>query len=594
VYRAGQSHRTIPPGSTSLSGTALVIATDESARSTSAAWLGEIGLWVVEAATADIGLREAAFLPELIVLDVEIDDGGGLELARTLRNDALTCAIPIILRSTRPGGDDELVAGLDAGAVAYLFEPITEQMLVATALAVLRARETQHQLEVALSSESSGVFDWRATTGEMYWSPSVEAMHQMGLGEFGGTYESFLETVHPDDRIRLDQQLGEALREDEMVTLTYRHQRVDGTSGWIAIRGSVFRDRDGTARRLFGLVLDVTDRERDRERLEQLHRLADELNTMRASNRVMSAVNRELATVGFASRLVVDTEDVAADTVHTMSVRERRLELFGVSLSSDRTASLTQAVALGHLAQGVLERAVRYEAERTNAIALQRALMPLRVPLVDGWQIDVEYQPARSEDRLGGDFYDVIDLGDRLVIVVGDVAGHGLSATAQMGTVRNLLRTLAVQHDGDPAGMLDEAARLVGVVGVADAPFVSAVVASIERLSGHGFVGSAGHPPPLHFDGSTLRTIDVSPSPPLGVSPTVPTKLSPVRLDQGHAIVGYSDGVFERRDMAMYDAITEGIATFLPPLTAKSILMCGDHMTLNVDDQAVIVVHRLA
>ena len=93
--------------------------------------------------------------------------------------------------------------------------------------------------------------------------------------------------------------------------------------------------------------------------------------------------------------------------------------------------------------QAALEAALSRERDRRIATQLQEALLPDIPPLLPGLALGRTYRAALEEASIGGDFYDVFSLSPtRTALVVGDVAGKGLAAAAQVSTVRNMLRAL--------------------------------------------------------------------------------------------------------------------------------------------------------
>ena len=120
------------------------------------------GFSVHEAVTGGQALTLASTLrPDLIILDIELPDIGGLEVARRLKERDPTARIPVLhLSGTRVGADD-MVRGLDAGADAYLVHPVEPQVLLSTIRALLRMRNTVGRiaslqaLTASLSSASS-------------------------------------------------------------------------------------------------------------------------------------------------------------------------------------------------------------------------------------------------------------------------------------------------------------------------------------------------------------------------------------------------------------------------------------------------------
>src|SRR6185369_16240917 len=103
----------------------------------------------------------------------------------------------------------------------------------------------------------------------------------------------------------------------------------------------------------------------------------------------------------------------------------------------------------GRRAASAIENATLYEREHSVATALQRAVLPERLPPVPGVDLTARYLTAVTTMEAGGDWYDAFLLPDgRLGLAVGDVAGHGIRAASVMGQLRNALRAYALEGYG--------------------------------------------------------------------------------------------------------------------------------------------------
>ncbi len=222
---------------------------------------------------------------------------------------------------------------------------------------------------------------------------------------------------------------------------------------------------------------------------------------------------------------------------------------------SDRLTSATR-VALSRLAAEAsvaLGRSHRYEVEHDVALTLQRSLLPSQLPSIDGWTISAWYAPGSEHLIVGGDLFDVMTFDDgRIVLIVGDVVGHGLYAAASMGHLRSAARALALVTS-DPAVLLDglHAFALTDP----DVMYSSASCAVI-RPDGSGRYACAGHPFPIirHADGST-ELLDSGRSALLGIS-AGPRRDASFVMECGSTLVMYTDGLVDRHG----DGIDDGIA----------------------------------
>lgn len=181
------------------------------------------------------------------------------------------------------------------------------------------------------------------------------------------------------------------------------------------------------------------------------------------------------------------------------------------------------------------------------AETLARSLLPQWLPQPAGWQLAADSRPAAT--GIGGDWYDafVLASGD-LLLVVGDVAGHGLHAATTMAHLRNALRAYAFE-DPCPPRLLARLDRLASAE--TDDVLTTVVVALLDPRTGRLQVASAGHPAPLlrSQDGST-DDIALDARPPLGLGYTTQDREEGsvvLTLQPGEAVVLFSDGVVERR-----------------------------------------------
>ncbi|MER7546192.1 ATP-binding protein [Spirillospora sp. NPDC127506] len=127
-------------------------------------------------------------------------------------------------------------------------------------------------------------------------------------------------------------------------------------------------------------------------------------------------------------------------------------------------------------------RSPRPSTDARDAVGvLQRQLLPPGLPVLPGLAIGGSYLLGRAESSAGGDWFDAVPLPDgRAALVVGDVAGHGVAASAAMGQLRAVLHD-RLDHTGDIAGALAAAGRLAGRLPAARAATVC--VAAVDRLT---------------------------------------------------------------------------------------------------------------
>ena len=375
---------------------------------------------------------------------------------------------------------------------------------------------------------------------------------------------------------------------------------------------------------------DVTDFDRARQRLEILHRctvaLGGSLSVTRLTEDLVAVLTPALA--DFAAidivQAVLTGEEPTPD--HQRPTALRRTATAGTDPGQDARAPISApllarggflgAVTLWRgrdrppfdeenvtLLQEIATRAAtsldnarRYTREHRAAVSLQRSLLPPAASDIVAVQTDSIYLPTDAASGVGGDWFDVIPLSSaRVALVVGDVVGHGLQATATMGRLRTGVRALA-DLDVDPEELLlhldDLVAQLTveaaGAAGAAqgdaygedgygedaerdreaeedygqeaavpDAVGATCLYAVYDPVSRICTVASAGHPPPavVRPDGS-VEYVRLNPGPPLGVG-GLPFEPVEFEVPPGSVLVLYTDGLVERGEGDLDEGMAE-------------------------------------
>ncbi|WP_406162588.1 SpoIIE family protein phosphatase [Streptomyces sp. NBC_00882] len=255
-----------------------------------------------------------------------------------------------------------------------------------------------------------------------------------------------------------------------------------------------------------------------------------------------------------------------------------------------------------------LDNARRFTRERTAALALQRSLLPRRLPHQSAVQVASRYLPASPSIGVGGDWYDVIRLsGERVALVVGDVVGHGIHAAAAMGRLRTAVRTLA-DVDPTPDELLTRLDDLVIQLSaesdgdrdddLATNIGATCLYAVYDPVSRRCSLARAGHPAPVLVapDGAA-GFLEVPAGPPLGLG-GVPFESVEVTLSPGSLLALYTDGLVESRQRDL-DAGLEVLRTALT-VPADSLEDVCEHVVRTalpnspVDDAALLLVRTRA
>jgi anti-sigma regulatory factor (Ser/Thr protein kinase)/PAS domain-containing protein len=189
-----------------------------------------------------------------------------------------------------------------------------------------------------------------------------------------------------------------------------------------------------------------------------------------------------------------------------------------------------------------LENARLYMSERRVAETLQDALLPQKLPRLDGLDMDAAYLPANDEDRVGGDWYDAFELRDgRIALSIGDVGGHGIQAAALMGTLRQTIRTVALD-DASPSRVL-ELTNLAACG--SEAGLSTAFFATIDPVEMTLEYATAGHPEPFIVgDDGEVAQLPCS-GMALGIVDDLHVETYRSTLPRNGALLLYTDGMIE-------------------------------------------------
>lgn len=195
--------------------------------------------------------------------------------------------------------------------------------------------------------------------------------------------------------------------------------------------------------------------------------------------------------------------------------------------------------AVADRAAATLENAGLYQQQREIAETLQAVLTPRTLPVVPGLELAGRYRPLSLVGHVGGDFYDVVPIGDGCAVLVGDIAGKGIEAAAAVGLARYTLRSTIALDPGSETVLrrLNEA--------LLDEDRMCTLAYVQIRQQDHGFVLKvmlAGHPPPIVItpEGETRRL--GQPCPPAGVLPTLQPIEEEHSIGPGDILVLYTDG----------------------------------------------------
>jgi serine phosphatase RsbU (regulator of sigma subunit) len=260
-------------------------------------------------------------------------------------------------------------------------------------------------------------------------------------------------------------------------------------------------------------------------------------------------------------------------------------------------ATLETALSIAAQAALAIDNGRLYQQQKEFADTMRRSLLPRSHPQLQGLEIGEVYQPSARVD-VGGDVYDFLELGDgRLAVVLGDVTGHGIEATADMAMAKFVFRSLAREHP-DPADFLASANEVV-VGEIAVGKFITMIYLTVESATGAIVAASAGHPAPLVVSPEGKVTPLNVRGLALGIEPGQTYEEQQARLETGGALVVYTDGVVEaRRDGELYGPerlariVGASLAQPAAEIARAVIDDCRSFAGDPADDCALVVIKR--
>jgi signal transduction histidine kinase/DNA-binding response OmpR family regulator len=261
----------------------------------------------------------------LIVLDIHMPGMSGFELAQLIKQRKKTACVPIIFLTAYYSDHEHVLEGYETGAVDYLQKPINpailrskvsifaelhmktreiaaanrallsevnerravqeellqlnnelERRVDERAVDLLQAnvalRESEERLRLAQTAGGIGVWDWVAVTGEIWWSETMWAIYGATPVSPGKIYGLWRTLIHPDDSHRIEARLCEVLGPSTETAIRdeFRILCPDGKLRWVECVARLERDSAGSAVRMFGVNVDISERKRLEEDLRQV------------------------------------------------------------------------------------------------------------------------------------------------------------------------------------------------------------------------------------------------------------------------------------------------------------------------------------
>jgi sigma-B regulation protein RsbU (phosphoserine phosphatase) len=458
------------------------------------------------------------------------------------------------------------------------------------------------RLELALKASNEGIWDWWTDRGEIYYSRRILEFLECGRGHAPHLFLPPYEWIHPEERLRFQHAVEQALARSgpETLAVDARVRTGGGDWRWLRIRGTVVRARDGSAFRIAGSMINISRRKEAEAQVEDerflLRQLIDHIPVQiyfkdLTSHFVMA--NKHMAEwVGLArgsdlvgkhdrdffdedhwkpaeadeQRIMQTGEPMTGQIEHEIwpdrsetwvmtskfPWRDRHGHLKGTfGISNDVTRIIKAQRKATDLAAELQEKNRIYEEELLLAREIQHAFATMDLPdLHDARRVfhfGSRYIPISG---LAGDFFEVIPLeGNRAGVLICDVMGHGVRSALVVAMLRGLLEKQRAQAN-DPGAFLHGLNEgLAAILERADTTmFATAFYGVIDPPAGTFRYACAGHPGPVVHGPAGTRQIAITrdergPALGLNLSASYPTAHLP--LDSFSRMILFTDGVLE-------------------------------------------------
>ncbi len=475
---------------TSEVGRILVVDDTEAKRYVVGRWLRKAGHEVVEADTGTAALAMLGTdLPDLVLLDVELPDLTGYEVCEAIKADPRTASVPVVHLSAARVEASDRATGLTRGADAYLTDPVDPDELLASVQATLRySRARRHAERMA-----SRLARLTQATLRMNTAASFHGLLRLAALGSAGVFDgpAVVVAVSPDGDCLRAVATGPADRPvlSEFPASALAELARDEATGQVSTAAEVPGPASAAPEEALGLPAGVAARW---------------VAARPRSDRPPGVVAVPAATVG-------DEADA----------------LLG---------QLGQAIGLA------VETMRAYDEERGIALTLQRSLLPGRLPPIPGVDVAVRYVPASPSVEVGGDFYELLEVGGRVLAVIGDVGGHSLHAATVMAELRHAARAYSLDS-AEPAVLLDRLNELIQRFHPDE--IATACIVSLDPATGAAVAATAGHLPPLLVTPDGAQFVPVV-GPLLGI-PASHGEPVEFHVPPGGVLVMVTDGLVERR-----------------------------------------------
>ena len=159
-------------------------------------------------------------------------------------------------------------------------------------------RQSTHALGLAQQGAHAGTWDWNIVSNRLHYSSEFQVLYGWTHTSDDVPYEHWLECVHPDDRVRVDLDLREAVKTGGALNSEFRIVRPDGTVRWLWSKGGIFSDARGCLTRMVGITFDITVRKESEAHIIKLLSQAEHREQDLRQKQAQLVQSAKLASIG--------------------------------------------------------------------------------------------------------------------------------------------------------------------------------------------------------------------------------------------------------------------------------------------------------
>lgn len=302
-----------------LVGKALIVDDDFTVRLLACETLEQAGFQVmaVDNGPDAIALLET-FTPDIILLDVLMPGMDGYQTCREIRSRPCGTVVPIVMMT---GLDDfeSIERAYHLGATDFISKPIhwlvlphRMQYIIRSSRTYQKLKQSEARLNHAQMIARMGNWEWDISGDKLFWSAVIFRIFAIDPLPFDGTFQAFLNAIHPLDRETVKTAVDTALTTKQPLSIDHQILLPNGTARFVCTEAEIQCDSSGRPCKMAGTIQDISERKLAELKIRHLayHDILTGLpNRALFSDRLTQALYRAERTEEKVAVLFLDLDD---------------------------------------------------------------------------------------------------------------------------------------------------------------------------------------------------------------------------------------------------------------------------------------------